>query len=219
MPRRKFCIDIVSLIRTASDIYEATGELCSCSLQKTIFTDPLLTAIHDVTMKCESHNRVEHARWLEQGQIHSRTSNTTQSDFHLLFSLCLDTPLVEHSTYSSALGRSSETYFRERCRTPKHYYQALEINIAVSGQYDLWSNSRMKTYGCLYQDTFNLVDPSLNQIASNADGCNNGQFRLQSFLQKSTTYILVVTSFAEGATGPFSILIIGGANVSFIRQG
>jgi hypothetical protein len=128
-------------------------------------------------------------------------------------------PSVEHSTYASALNMSSGTYSREVCSPLIYYYRALQLNVTISGQYRIWSNSSMDTYGSLYQDAFDPVDPSRNQITYDNDGCGNRQFWLQSFLQTNAIYILVVTSFHENTTGPFSVFTLGLGSVSFIPLG
>jgi hypothetical protein len=73
----------------------------------------------------------------------------------------------------------------------------------------------MDTYGYLYQDTFDPVDPSRNLIAKNNAGCNNGHFWLHGDLLANITYILVVTTNASNVKGAFSVVSTGVANVHF----
>ena len=77
----------------------------------------------------------------------------------------------------------------------------------------------MIAYGCLYRDEFDPFDPSRTEIANNVNGCGQLQFRLSHFLQASTSYILVMTTFFMDFTGPFSITATGAVNVSFTRLG
>ena len=174
------------------------------------FEDTLLEAVQDTIIKYAIGKGID--------DTPKTVSNVFQNFKRMFIYPRLDTARVAYSTYSSILTTNSESFSREKCG-PLNYYQALQIDVAVSGQCVLWSSSSMDTYGYLYQDRFDPVDPSTNRIISNDDGCDDGQFRLQYFLQKSTSYILVVTSYRENTTGPFSIRTWGGGNVSFIRMG
>ena len=78
----------------------------------------------------------------------------------------------------------------------------------------------MDTYGYLYRESFNPLDPSCNMIPNDGDGCGQGQFWLSRFLFANTTYILVVSTSISAAKGTkFSIAAAGGATVSFTRLG
>ena len=125
--------------------------------------------------------------------------------------------MIKYSNYSSTLNRTSATFSRWKCDTPKHYAEALRIDVSISGQYRILSNSSMDAYGILYQDTLDLIDPSRTEIARDFSSCGYGKFRLQTFLQQSIVYILAVTTHSENKTGAFSILTIGDAAVTFTR--
>ena len=77
----------------------------------------------------------------------------------------------------------------------------------------------MDTFGYSYKNAFDPIDPSSNRNSSVNYGCSNQQFGLSAFLQSGTVYILVVTTYDENTTGPFSILTIGSATVRFTRLG
>jgi hypothetical protein len=77
----------------------------------------------------------------------------------------------------------------------------------------------MNTYGYLYQETFDPIDPQDNCIDDDDGRCGDGQFSLESFLEVNKTYILVVTTSYPGATGTFSITSKSHANVSFTLLG
>jgi hypothetical protein len=130
---------------------------------------------------------------------------------------CLDTPIIEHSNYSSTLNTNSTTFSRRKRDTPKHYAVVLRINVPISGQYRILNNSSMNAYGILYRDTLDPIDPSRNEIARDFRSCGNGKFRLEFNLQQSVAYILVVTTYSDYTTGTFSILIIGRSAVTFTR--
>jgi hypothetical protein len=137
--------------------------------------------------------------------------------FEDCLSLCLARLSVVQSTYSR--NTSGETYFPDKCATRNQYYQALRFNISVSGTYEFSSESSMETYGYLYRDTFDPVDPSRNLIANSNSSCANQQFWLQPFLQANSTYILLVTTLHANMTGALSVMSQGVANVSFTRLG
>jgi hypothetical protein len=143
----------------------------------------------------------------------------TTLDDHLLFVFRLDLISTVQSTYSSVLNGSSETFPRDKWGTSKFYYQALQINVSITGQYGFLSNTNISTYGYLYRYTFDQMNPTRNQISQDDAGCDNGQFWLQSSLQKDTVYILVVTTSVEGVMGAFSIVSKGVANLTFRRLG
>ena len=109
--------------------------------------------------------------------------------------LPLALPQVVQSTYLSELTNNTSEYIRDSCETGNSNYEALQINVSASGLYRLLSKSLMDTYGYLYRDKFDPFEPSRNQIASNDDGCDKGQVRLQHFLHQNITYILVVTTY------------------------
>ena len=77
----------------------------------------------------------------------------------------------------------------------------------------------MYTYGYVYRDMFDPFNPSRNQINKDFGGYGYGQFELNRILQTNATYILVISPTYTGVTGPFSILVMGAANVSFTRFG
>ena len=175
------------------------------------------------------HLTTKHWSYRRTSQLPSRLSTSslitssltrTLDDFETFSFLSIALPSVVQSTYSSALNMSSETYSREKCGVAKHYYQALQINISVSGDYGFSSDSRMDIYGSLYRDRFDPLDPSHNRIPDDDDGCGKGQFWLHRSLQTNTAYILVVaTSVSDAKDAAFNITATGIASVSFSRLG
>ena len=135
--------------------------------------------------------------------------------------LRLDTPPVARFTYQSELTRNSGRYSRElsqQCTTGNHYYQALRIDVSAGGHFEFQGESMIGTYGYLYHDTFDTLDPPHNLIAKDFDGCGYRCFWLRPrFLQKTTTYILVVTTYWGDVAGAFNIIAVGNANISFFR--
>lgn len=115
--------------------------------------------------------------------------------------------------YNSVLGKNNQTFPRDQCSISKHFYEAIRINVSFDGFFTFCSNSSIDTFGYIYEDTFDPFDLESDLIASDNDDCDNQQFRLCLFLQANTSYILVVTTHAEGVTGPFSVSVVGGTEV------
>ena len=116
--------------------------------------------------------------------------------------------------YTSALASNSKMYSRTDCGESQ-YYEAIEVNVILSGLYSLSSDSIVNTYGYIYKEKFNPVNTSKNLLSQNDNSCNTDQFKLTLDLQVGTTYILVVTTYYANVTGTFSITVSGPSNVSF----
>ena len=125
-------------------------------------------------------------------------------------------PSVVYSSYSSKLDTSNAAYFHEVCGTETHYYVALRINVSISGQYAFANNGSLQMNGYLYQHSFDPVNPCHNQISEVIFPWGFLVFTLQSFLQKDTVYILLVTTTAEQVTTAFTIVSKGVARTSMI---
>jgi hypothetical protein len=94
----------------------------------------------------------------------------------------------------------------------------MQMNVVEDGYYSFASNSTIDTYGYVYKSSFNPFDPSMNLIGSDdQQGCEN-QFKLITYLQTSTIYILVVTTYYSNKTGPFSIIALGPNNITLKRS-
>ena len=99
----------------------------------------------------------------------------------------------------------------------KEYYQALRINVAVSGHYVIWSSTL--TGFVLYRDTVDPLYHLRNQLVNKFTGGGDRRFRMYASLQANTTYILVVSMGGSNTMGPFSITSEGAASVIFTRLG
>jgi hypothetical protein len=118
--------------------------------------------------------------------------------------------------YSSALASNSNVYIRVDYGS-SYYYEAIEVNVFLSGFYTLSSGSIVNTYGYIYKKKFNPVNPSENLLLGNDDSCGSHHFKLTAVLQNNTTYVLVVTTYYPNVIGNFSIITSGPNNVSFNR--
>ncbi|CAF0923840.1 unnamed protein product [Adineta steineri] len=134
------------------------------------------------------------------------------------------------SNYSSALNTSSPVYIHYPDGPTMSYFQAIDISVLTTGIYTILSNSTIDTYGYMYNGTFNPADtnqnlmlsdddsggnPNQNLLASDDDSGGSSQFMLANILQPMTKYILVVTTYAEGVTGRFTLIGKGPDSISY----
>jgi len=95
------------------------------------------------------------------------------------------------------------------CIEPNFYYESIQVKVIESGYYTFLSYSRIDTYGYIYKDKFNPLNPLENLLSINDDGGSNLQFRLDVRLVVDMTYVLVVTTSDSRGTGKFSIAALG----------
>jgi hypothetical protein len=129
----------------------------------------------------------------------------------------IDTSSVIESAHLSALTTNSSKYLHTGCYASDYYYEAIRINVAMSGYYSLRSNSNVDTAGYIYKEKFNTISPLENLLTENDNSCGGRQFKFTLNLQVGTTYILVVTTSLAEKTGRFSILASGPSTVSLNR--
>jgi hypothetical protein len=67
----------------------------------------------------------------------------------------------------------------------------------------------MDTYGYIYKNKFDPLNPLENLLSINDDGGSYFQFRLDIRLVVNMTYVLVVTAYDSRRTGEFSITVFG----------
>jgi hypothetical protein len=118
--------------------------------------------------------------------------------------------------YSGMLTTGSEVYHRRASSTSdEYYYDAITMNVFVSGTYSLTSRSSIDTYGYIYNNSFYPNNPEQNLLSMNDDGGDNKQFKFTIFLQPEITYILVVTTYSTEVTGSFLVVSSGPALITF----
>ncbi|CAF0784744.1 unnamed protein product [Adineta steineri] len=117
------------------------------------------------------------------------------------------------SKYSSQLTTISQTYSRD-CRKSNYYYETIRVNVVETGYYALSSSSSMDTFGDIYKDDFNPMNPIESQLSQVYRSCFHLNFRFSVYLYASTKYILVVTTSSPNMTGRFSILTSGPNNIT-----
>ena len=129
---------------------------------------------------------------------------------NLLFRFRIVNTTLFSTTYSSTLSNRSQTICRTgTCSGPIFYFEALLLNIAVTGSYRIFSQSSMDTFGYLYNRTFDPTYMSVNLILSDDDGYGNRQFLLSSILEAGGTFIAVATTYSANITGAFSVIATG----------
>lgn len=120
------------------------------------------------------------------------------------------------SSYSSKLTSDSPKYCRDY-QKPNYHYQTLQIDVMTTDTYTLWSESEIDTYGYIYKDDFDSLQPFGNLFLQHSGKCNQGQLKFIVDLQINTKYILVVTTYYPNTTGNFTIFISGENNVTINR--
>ncbi len=110
--------------------------------------------------------------------------------------------------YSSSLTTNNQMYIRD-CIEPNFYYESIQVKVFESGYYTFQSDSTMDTYGYIYKNKFDPLNPLENLLSINDDGGSYFQFRLDIRLVVNMTYVLVVTAYDSRRTGEFSITVFG----------
>lgn len=119
------------------------------------------------------------------------------------------------SNYSHALTTNSFSYTRAGA-TGSYYYHAVEVRVNRTGDYTFRTSSGIQdTYGYLYQGNFYPSYPQYNLVTQDDDASGNNQFRLTATLRADITYIVVFTTYNQGATGPFEISASGPGYTSY----
>ena len=75
----------------------------------------------------------------------------------------------------------------------------------------------MDTYGLIYRNAFNPLNPSENVFHEEDDSCSGFEFRLNIRLSGGMIYVLVVTTSELKETGAFSIVALGANKVILQR--
>lgn len=143
---------------------------------------------------------------------------TTRETTLIVSSTEVTSSSIIRSEYSSSLNMSNEKYIRaDSSSTLNCYFEAIELNVSMSGNYTIVSVSNIDTFGYIYSNKFNPTFPFLHLLSSNDDTGGNRQLKLKSFLSIGIEYILVVTTYNANVTGSYSIVITGCASIRFTR--
>ncbi|CAF4225026.1 unnamed protein product, partial [Adineta steineri] len=142
------------------------------------------------------------------GNVSIQVSGRSQIDFDRI----LNTSSVSQTIYASELTTNSSMYF-DSFSSSSSYYEITQVNVHRSGLYTFLSKSYMNTYGYIYKDYFNLLNPKENLIVDNDDSCDLRQFRFTVALETSITYTLIVSAYGNATIGTFLIFVSGPNNV------
>ncbi|CAF0853126.1 unnamed protein product, partial [Adineta steineri] len=137
----------------------------------------------------------------------------------------LDNPFSFSFDYSGNMIVTDQTnsriqkfeYFEESCELDS-YYEAIQMNVTITGYYTFLINSEMKImYAYIYTNNFNPFDVTKNMLRHNGDFDNRGQFQLTAALQANMKYVFVMTTSASNVTGNVSIQVSGRSQIDFDR--
>ena len=141
-----------------------------------------------MTLYCPTNSSfiliVTTAQQLQQGQfsiIIQQPSNVSMR-YHSKFT----EPIIQ-SNYSSELTNNSRKHRSFNCRQLGHYYEALEINVNISGFYMFSTESSLNIFGYLYEYEFNPYDSIDNSFVRNDDSCDFDQLRIIAYLKLNIT--------------------------------
>ncbi|CAF4068950.1 unnamed protein product, partial [Adineta steineri] len=106
--------------------------------------------------------------------------------------------------YSSVLTSNSSIYFQV-CSEFDSYYEAIQMNVTITGHYTFLINSKMKTiYAYIYTNNFNPFDVTENMVSRSGGSGNQGQLKVTAVLQVNLTYVIVIVT-SRNLMGNFSI--------------
>ncbi|CAF1171017.1 unnamed protein product [Adineta steineri] len=118
------------------------------------------------------------------------------------------------SEYKLQLTTNSQTYSRD-CRQSNYYYETIRVNVVETGYYAVISYSSIDTFGDIYEDDFNPMNPFENLLSQDYRVCSHDDFKFIVYLHTGTKYILVVTTSSPNTTGKFFIETSGPKNITF----
>ncbi|CAF5062968.1 unnamed protein product [Rotaria magnacalcarata] len=98
-----------------------------------------------------------------------------------------------------------------------YYYDTFSLMVPMGGNYDIGTDGALDTFGSLYYGDFIPDHPELNIITYNDDGSEGPPFRLEVVLEAHVRYTLVITTFNQKATGPYTLIVSGLMLVSLTR--
>jgi hypothetical protein len=125
---------------------------------------------------------------------------------------------IIHWTNSSRLTKDSQMYSQD-CNLESFFYEAFEVKVPENRYYTIWSSSNIDTYGYIYENSFDPLDPFENLLTSNDDSEGYGdQFKIETHLYDDTRYILIVTTYSPKQIGDITINILGLKNVTVTRH-
>lgn len=92
---------------------------------------------------------------------------------------------------------------------------AIQVTTSTNGTYTFAADSTLDTYGCLYRDPFDPMQPTFNMISCNDDSDSSANFQLSTTLTANQSVVLVVTTYSTSQIGSFKIEVYGPVQVTF----
>jgi hypothetical protein len=118
------------------------------------------------------------------------------------------------TNYSSALTVNSSRYGGGRSY---YYYESIPINVSATDAYTFISNSTSINYGYLYENSFNpMYYSAQNLVAAYVPNGRGEQFTIFASMRSGTNYSLVIRTSGRSTTGRFSVFAFGTVAVNFL---
>ena len=118
------------------------------------------------------------------------------------------------TSFSGAWTLSSPTYTRLVDLEPrKFYYEAINMDISVTGSYSFIGNSMIQMEFRLYDGNFDPTAPNRDLVVVGAKSYGEEPLRMTATLLTAQRYVLIVMAQAAGTLGSFSLVVSGSATV------
>ncbi|MCA0239181.1 MAG: proprotein convertase P-domain-containing protein, partial [Bacteroidetes bacterium] len=121
---------------------------------------------------------------------------------------------VAVSSFTGTLDASDPTFNRPLSGAPcglsgvgtNVFYETFTFTVETAGSYSFAESTPTDGFGALYAGSFDPSNPCANFVNSNDDGNGNLDFLITSTLAPGT-YVLVVTTFSNAATGAYTVTV------------
>ena len=118
---------------------------------------------------------------------------------------------------SGVLDETSTTFNSDDYPDDLHYYDAYIVMPQVSADHEFYSTSDLDTYGYLYRDSFNQTQRRRNLQTEDNDSGGNSQFLFTFWLEASTSYIVIVSTYSAWETGAYTLTMSGPDSTTMTR--
>ncbi|CAF0805286.1 unnamed protein product [Adineta steineri] len=129
---------------------------------------------------------------------------------------CNNSPWVVQNIYSASLTNRNQIYYRD-CQKEIFYYESIQVKVIESGYYTFRGSDGIRSYGSIYKNKFDPLDPTWNLLAIDYGSNSDNQFKLNIPLDNNMIYVLVVTTYISKDTGNISIVVLGNNKVLLER--
>lgn len=143
--------------------------------------------------------------------------NVTIGGLEAVQSINIPTSQSATTTSSSSLTLNSTRFSRYYGDGDDYYYyQVFRLTVPTTGLYRMFTTGYLDTFGYLYRESFDPMNPYSNIIAYDDQSGGKNQFQLVTLLLRSETYFLVVTTYRGYTFGAFDIIIKGPGRASLV---